>query len=239
MGAPYFLQKPPRKISPEASCPPAPLPYLLAPVPRRQLRPSLATGSARPASPAPPLPLLSPAPPSLAGRLLRIGRGDRRGRIPKIVTLSPPPLHRLALAPGGVLRAQVLQGLSQGALGRHPARQHPVSPSSSPQSQSPSFPQFSTVTSCAVVVVLTPRQTSSCRASDCSRDYDGACLQMRVSYSPAASFLLFLVQWTDCSLAGALGLLRILIYKVLSFVVSACVVSFQNSSVPKPPLLID
>jgi hypothetical protein len=36
-----------------------------------------------------------------------------------------------------------------------------------------------------------------------------------MSYSPAASFLLFLVQWTDCSLAGALGLLRILIYKVL------------------------
>jgi hypothetical protein len=35
-----------------------------------------------------------------------------------------------------------------------------------------------------------------------------------MSYSPAASFLLFLVQWTDCSLAGALGLLRILIYKV-------------------------
>jgi hypothetical protein len=39
---------------------------------------------------------------------------------------------------------------------------------------------------------------------------------MRMSYSPAAHFFLFLVQWTDCSLAGALGLLRILIYKVLS-----------------------
>ncbi|KAL5215412.1 hypothetical protein ABZP36_006813 [Zizania latifolia] len=38
---------------------------------------------------------------------------------------------------------------------------------------------------------------------------------MRMSYSPAAPFFLFLVQWTDCSLAGALGLLRILIYKVL------------------------
>ncbi|CAM0144969.1 unnamed protein product [Urochloa decumbens] len=52
------------------------------------------------------------------------------------------------------------------------------------------------------------------RAADFSRDYDGACLQMRMSYSPAAHFFLFLVQWTDCSLAGALGLLRILIYKV-------------------------
>lgn len=37
---------------------------------------------------------------------------------------------------------------------------------------------------------------------------------MRMSYSPAAHFFLFLVQWSDCRLAGALGLLRILIYKV-------------------------
>ncbi|RZB52837.1 E3 ubiquitin-protein ligase AIRP2-like isoform X2 [Glycine soja] len=41
----------------------------------------------------------------------------------------------------------------------------------------------------------------------------GACFQMRLSYSPAAQFFLFLVKWTDCHLAGALGLLRILIYK--------------------------
>jgi hypothetical protein len=37
---------------------------------------------------------------------------------------------------------------------------------------------------------------------------------MRMAYCPAAHFFLFLVQWTDCNLAGALGLLRILIYKV-------------------------
>ncbi|XP_020263676.1 uncharacterized protein LOC109839598 isoform X2 [Asparagus officinalis] len=37
---------------------------------------------------------------------------------------------------------------------------------------------------------------------------------MRMSYSPAAHLFLFLVQWTDCRLAGSLGLLRILIYKV-------------------------
>lgn len=43
---------------------------------------------------------------------------------------------------------------------------------------------------------------------------DGACLQMRMSYSSAAPLFLFLVQWMDCSLAGALGLLRILVYKV-------------------------
>ncbi|KAL8129404.1 hypothetical protein V2J09_018559, partial [Rumex salicifolius] len=51
------------------------------------------------------------------------------------------------------------------------------------------------------------------RASDFPRDYDGACLQMRLSYSPCAHLFLFLVQWTDCNLAGALGLLRILIYE--------------------------
>uniref|UniRef100_A0A6N2L7W1 Uncharacterized protein n=1 Tax=Salix viminalis TaxID=40686 RepID=A0A6N2L7W1_SALVM len=57
-------------------------------------------------------------------------------------------------------------------------------------------------------------QHANTLASDISRDYDGACLQMRMSYSPAANLFLFLVQWTDCHLAGALGLLRILIYKV-------------------------
>ncbi|KAK9267206.1 hypothetical protein L1049_009626 [Liquidambar formosana] len=57
-------------------------------------------------------------------------------------------------------------------------------------------------------------QHANTLASDFSGDYDGACLQMRMSYSPAAHLFLFLVQWTDCHLAGALGLLRILIYKV-------------------------
>ncbi|OUZ99080.1 hypothetical protein BVC80_9077g5 [Macleaya cordata] len=51
------------------------------------------------------------------------------------------------------------------------------------------------------------------RASDYPREYDGACLQMRLSYSPASRLFLFLVQWTDCNLACALGFLRILIYK--------------------------
>ncbi|XP_020525291.1 E3 ubiquitin-protein ligase rnf8-B isoform X3 [Amborella trichopoda] len=41
---------------------------------------------------------------------------------------------------------------------------------------------------------------------------------MRLSYSPAAHVFLFLVQWMDCSLAGALGLLRILIYKDNKFI---------------------
>ncbi|RDY13561.1 hypothetical protein CR513_01496, partial [Mucuna pruriens] len=57
-------------------------------------------------------------------------------------------------------------------------------------------------------------QHANTLASDYPREYDGACLQMRMSYSPAAHLFLFLVQWTDCNLAGALGLLRILIYKV-------------------------
>ncbi|CAA2998498.1 E3 ubiquitin- ligase RNF8 [Olea europaea subsp. europaea] len=57
-------------------------------------------------------------------------------------------------------------------------------------------------------------QHANTRASDYPREYDGACLQMRLSYSPCAHVFLFLVQWTDCHLAGALGLIRILIYKV-------------------------
>lgn len=54
-----------------------------------------------------------------------------------------------------------------------------------------------------------------CRASDLRQEYNGACVQMRMSYSAAARFLLFFAQWSDCHLAGALGLLRILIYKVI------------------------
>ncbi|XP_058109105.1 E3 ubiquitin-protein ligase AIRP2-like [Magnolia sinica] len=56
-------------------------------------------------------------------------------------------------------------------------------------------------------------QHANTLASDYPREYDGACLQMRLSYSPAAHLFLFLVQWADCSLAGHLGLLRILIYQ--------------------------
>ena len=54
-------------------------------------------------------------------------------------------------------------------------------------------------------------------ASGYRRQPDGACFQMRLSYSPAAHLVLFFVQWTDCYLAGALGLLRILIYMVCIF----------------------
>ncbi|KAF5750835.1 hypothetical protein HS088_TW03G01175 [Tripterygium wilfordii] len=61
-------------------------------------------------------------------------------------------------------------------------------------------------------------QFANTLASDYHGEFDGACLQMRLSYSPAAQFFLFIVQWTDCHLAGALGLLRILIYKVILIV---------------------
>eukprot|EP00850_Spirogloea_muscicola_P010594 SM000063S19984 [mRNA] locus=s63:57262:58580:- [translate_table: standard] len=52
------------------------------------------------------------------------------------------------------------------------------------------------------------------RAMDHPREHQGARLQMRLSYSPAAHMFLFLVQWADCSLAGALGLLRVLVHYV-------------------------
>ncbi|XP_039034543.1 E3 ubiquitin-protein ligase AIRP2-like isoform X2 [Hibiscus syriacus] len=57
-------------------------------------------------------------------------------------------------------------------------------------------------------------QHANTLASDFPMEHDGACLQMRMSYGPAAHLFLFLVQWTDIHLAGALGLLRILIYMV-------------------------
>ncbi|CAN0910696.1 E3 ubiquitin-protein ligase AIRP2 [Linum grandiflorum] len=55
-------------------------------------------------------------------------------------------------------------------------------------------------------------QHANTLALDYPRENDGARIQMRLSYSPAAQFFMFLVQWTDCHLAGAFGLLRILIY---------------------------
>ncbi|CAN0910695.1 E3 ubiquitin-protein ligase AIRP2 [Linum grandiflorum] len=55
-------------------------------------------------------------------------------------------------------------------------------------------------------------QHANTLALDYPRENDGARMQMRLSYSPAAQFFMFLVQWTDCHLAGAFGLLRILIY---------------------------
>ncbi|XP_038984275.1 E3 ubiquitin-protein ligase AIRP2-like isoform X1 [Phoenix dactylifera] len=56
------------------------------------------------------------------------------------------------------------------------------------------------------------------RADTIQRAYGGACLQMKLSYSPLAPFFLFLIQWIDCScsysLPSYLGLLHILVYKV-------------------------
>ncbi|KAF3454235.1 hypothetical protein FNV43_RR04682 [Rhamnella rubrinervis] len=55
-------------------------------------------------------------------------------------------------------------------------------------------------------------QHANTLALDYPREKDGGRIQMRLSFSPMAHFFLFLVQWTDCHLAGALGLLRIHIY---------------------------
>ncbi|XP_042423033.1 E3 ubiquitin-protein ligase AIRP2-like [Zingiber officinale] len=57
-------------------------------------------------------------------------------------------------------------------------------------------------------------QHASTLASGFPIQYDGVCLQMCMSYSLAAHLFLLLVTWTDCNLAGVLGLLGIMIYKV-------------------------
>ncbi|KAF4378730.1 hypothetical protein CsatB_022416 [Cannabis sativa] len=50
------------------------------------------------------------------------------------------------------------------------------------------------------------------------RDYDGDCVQMKLSYSPLAPLFLYLIEWMDYScidsLPSYLGLLHILVYKV-------------------------
>lgn len=55
-------------------------------------------------------------------------------------------------------------------------------------------------------------------ADSIQRAYGGACLQMRLSYSPLAPFFFLLMQWLDCTcsytLPSYLGLLQILICKV-------------------------
>jgi hypothetical protein len=51
------------------------------------------------------------------------------------------------------------------------------------------------------------------RASEFLRDYDGSVIQMRMAYSAVAHLL---VQWADCRLAGKLGLLKVMLYKVSS-----------------------
>lgn len=68
------------------------------------------------------------------------------------------------------------------------------------------------------------------RALDHPREKDGGRVQMRLSYSPAAQFFLFLVQWTDCHLAGTLGLLRVLIYMVLPLFLPSFALLHSHSS---------
>lgn len=55
-------------------------------------------------------------------------------------------------------------------------------------------------------------------AASLPRDYNGDCVQMRLSYSPLAPLFLYLIEWMDYSctdsLPSYLGLLHILIYKV-------------------------
>lgn len=67
------------------------------------------------------------------------------------------------------------------------------------------------------------------RALDYPREKDGARLQMRLSYSSVAHLFLFLVQWTDCHLAGVLGLLRIHIYMVIYYCVNFIFYQFIGS----------
>ncbi|CAL4933820.1 unnamed protein product [Urochloa decumbens] len=73
--------------------------------------------------------------------------------------------------------------------------------------------------SCACVAIS--------RASEFLRDYDGSVIQMRMAYSAVAHFL---VQWTDCKLAGALGLLKVMLYKVYADGSSAALPDWEREA---------
>lgn len=61
-------------------------------------------------------------------------------------------------------------------------------------------------------------QHANSLAASLPRDYCGDCVQMRLSYSPLAPFLLYLIEWLDYTCTDALpnllGLHHILVYKV-------------------------
>ncbi|KAK9276583.1 hypothetical protein L1049_006118 [Liquidambar formosana] len=61
-------------------------------------------------------------------------------------------------------------------------------------------------------------QHANSLAASLPRDYDGDCIQMRLSYSPFAPFFLYLIEWLDYSCTDTIpsyfGLLHILVYKV-------------------------
>ena len=117
--------------------------------------------------------------------------------------------------------AQV-SGFRQGPAGRHRSRQCAVSAGSRVSCSPPplcllelkaeSFILFDVlVTEWLACVFFFLLVVPASRASEFLRDYDGSVIQMRMAYSAVAHFL---VQWTDCKLAGALGLLKIMLYKV-------------------------
>jgi hypothetical protein len=56
---------------------------------------------------------------------------------------------------------------------------------------------------------------------------------MRMAYSAVAHFL---VQWTDCKLAGALGLLKVMLYKVSSRL-PPCLLSVLDSILPREQVI--
>ncbi|GJP48359.1 hypothetical protein CLOM_g7659 [Closterium sp. NIES-68] len=76
------------------------------------------------------------------------------------------------------------------------------------------YPQRDTFKESLKALEADIQHANTLMAGDMMRDYDGAYLQMRLGFSPLAPLVLFLVRWTDCSLAGALGLLRVLVFKV-------------------------
>ncbi|KAI3526246.1 hypothetical protein L1887_05491 [Cichorium endivia] len=57
-------------------------------------------------------------------------------------------------------------------------------------------------------------QHANTLALNSAKDDNGACLQMRLYFSPAVDLFSYLFPWADCKIAGALGLLRVFVYQI-------------------------
>ncbi|KAL4587750.1 hypothetical protein LXL04_000624 [Taraxacum kok-saghyz] len=57
-------------------------------------------------------------------------------------------------------------------------------------------------------------QHANTLALNSPKDDNGACLQMRLYFSPALDLFSYLFPWADCKIAGALGLLRVFVYQI-------------------------
>nr|XP_043611217.1 E3 ubiquitin-protein ligase AIRP2-like [Erigeron canadensis] len=63
------------------------------------------------------------------------------------------------------------------------------------------------------------------------KDDNGACIQMRLYFSPAADLFSYLFPWANCKFAGALGLVRVFIYTIYADGKTTLKINERNASI--------